>query len=138
LFQTIIEIAEVELTQPQKHLINTPGKNFLPFLEGNTEGWTSFKISELGNARMISNQEFKFIRRYAPTPEKYGNELYDLSVDPKETKNIISTHREHATRLSDQLDEFFRFYSEPKHSGTNLEYQFPANGNEQWRKTTAR
>ena len=137
LFQTIMEIAEVELTQVQKHLINSPGKNFIPFLEDKTEDWTSFKISELGNARMISNEEFKFIRRYAPSPDKYGNELYNLRTDPKETKNAISDHQERANLLTDQLDEFFRLYSEPEHSGTNLDNQFPANGNEQWRKTTA-
>ena len=134
LFQTIIEIAGVDLTKEQKLRINSPGKNFIPFIAGKTKAWTSFKISELGNARMISNDEFKFIRRYPLLSYNHGDELYNLNLDPRETRNIISTNQDQASLLDNKLEEFFSLYSEPKHTGTNLKDQSPANGNEQWRK----
>jgi len=122
LFVSILDAANVELSLEQKEKINSPGKSVLNYLKTGDQQWSDFQFSEYGNARMIVNQQFKFIQRLTPLKEGFGNEFFDLVADPREEKNQIqnSKYAEDIKLLSDQLNVFFSNYEVEEYSGTNL------------------
>tara|TARA_B100000945_G_C20281092_1_gene548642 strand:- start:2 stop:898 length:897 start_codon:yes stop_codon:yes gene_type:complete len=92
LMPTILEIVD------DKNKINfvskIDGKSFLSLLEGGSEFWNNYAISEFsadgstGPSRMIKKDNFKYM--YLEGVEEL---LYDLENDPNETNNIINDKR---------------------------------------------
>jgi len=100
-----------------------PGQSYLAHLRGNAAAtWRNQVICEYGNARMIRANGHKLILRYPYQGVTFPNELYDLKADPRETLNI---YRESplTKQMTNALNEFFARYSNPQHSGLNLENQ---------------
>ncbi len=135
IFQTILEAAQVELSTEQAAAINSPGHSVFPILQDAADNWSSYKYVEYGNARMISDNRYKYVLRMDPVITGFGDEFYDLQIDPGENTNLIDQpdYRDQIRLLQKKLEEFFAQYQEPHHSGANLLQQPPANGNEIWR-----
>ena len=135
LFQTILDAGQVLLAQPVVESINSPGSSVLNLLDQPTAPWPKYKFCEMGNARMIADDNFKYIIRFPPLVKGTQEELYHLKEDPRERYNQVQepAYQQELHRLKEQLNSYFEKYQEKHHSGTNLAAQPPANGNEQWR-----
>ena len=140
LFQTILDVAGVELPEALRKKIDSPGQSLLPRLRDPDTEWCRYRFAEHGNARQISDGRYKLVRRYPPLDPRFGDELYDLEADPRETTNLIdaSDYREIRTELSAALDRYFERYEIPDHSGSTVMDQTPCNGMEPWRKIADR
>lgn len=113
-----------------------PGQSFRPLLDAaDAAAWRSSQICEYGNARMIRTSHWKYIQRLAPHADTFGDELYDLAADPRETTNLMAdpAHRECVAELRTQLETFFTRYEEPARSGRTVSQQPPQNSGEPWR-----
>tara|TARA_R110002095_G_scaffold2155_1_gene9117 strand:+ start:4831 stop:6309 length:1479 start_codon:yes stop_codon:yes gene_type:complete len=90
----------------------TPGRNFAPVLKGKQIPWSEVVFYEFENVRAIRTRDWKYIERFRETP----NELYHLTQDPGERKNLIDapefskTHSE----LKQRMDQFFAKYADPE------------------------
>jgi arylsulfatase A-like enzyme len=95
-----------------------PGRSFLDAIEGKSGGRGTEEVvvyDEYGPVRMIRTKEWKYIHRYPYGP----HELYDLTADPGETRNLAEDPRE-AGRVIDmrrRLQEWFARYADPAKDG---------------------
>jgi len=140
LFQTILDAAGVELSEDVRRSIDSPGRSLLPRLRDPETEWRRYRFTEHGNARQINDGRYKLIRRYPPLDPAFGDELYDLETDPRETTNLVDStgYQEVRAELSAALDEHFKRYEVPEYSGRTVMDQPPCNGMEPWRKLAER
>ena len=140
LFQTILDAAGVELSGDLQKEIDSPGRSLLPKLRDPDADWHRYRFSEHGNARQISVGRYKLVRRYPPLEPRFGDELYDLEADPRESVNLVDSpeYREVGAELSEALDRYFERYEVPENSGRTVMDQPPCNGMEPWRKLADR
>ncbi len=134
IFATILDAAGVELDEPERHRISSPGRSVIPALRDASVEWRGFRFSEHGNARMVADMRWKLVRRYPPMDPRFGDELYDLESDPRETTNLAADPEfaHEASRLSAVLDAYFERWEDPENSGARIMEQPPANGREPW------
>jgi len=134
LFITILDGAGIDLDEATRHRISSPGRSVLPALADPTLEWRGYRFSEHGNARLVADERWKLIRRYPPLDPRFGDELYDLETDARETNNLAEDPEfaEELTRLGEVLDGYFGSYENPDKSGTRIMEQPPANGREPW------
>ena len=125
LFQTILDIAQVELSAEEKLRLNSPGNSLLAAVGGDSISWTEYQYAEYGNARMIANEQYKFIIRLPPLKPGYESEFFDLKKDPRETSNRIKEAQYAATieKMETALRAYFSKYENMEHSGARLEQQ---------------
>ena len=94
-----------------------PGRSFAPvLLEGAEADNHVVVLDEYGSSRMIRSREWKYIHRYPYGP----HELYNLSQDPGETRNLAGLP-EYAlvqAHLLDQLQQWYQTYADPAVDGT--------------------
>jgi arylsulfatase A-like enzyme len=140
LFVTMLDASTMELDSPTIHRISSPGRSLLPVLAEPTVGWRRLRFAEHGNARMVADERWKLVRRYPPMDPGFGDELYDLESDPRETTNLIndSAHAGEVARLGEALDAYFARYEDPEKSGMRIMEQPPANGREPWTRLAER
>ena len=96
---------------------NLPGESFNCLLRQNGgSGRESIVIyDEYGPTRMIRTHDWKYVHRYPDGP----NELYDLTNDPDERRNLIG-ESEQAARIAEmkaRLEEWFSAYAVPEMDG---------------------
>jgi len=134
LFMTVLDAAGVDLDSPTLHRISSPGRSVIPVLRDASVEWRRFRFAEHGNARMVADGRWKMVRRYPPLDPRFGDELYDLETDPRETTNLAeaSASAEEYSRLSEILDSYFARFEDPEKSGMRIMEQPPANGREPW------
>lgn len=140
LFQTILEAATIELSPELRAEIDGPGQSLWAHLDDPAAGWRQYRFTEHGNARQISDGRHKLVKRYPPFDPRFGDEFYDLEVDPRETTNLINdgTYQNVRAELNAALDEHFERYEVPEYSGRTVMDQPPCNGMEPWRKLADR
>jgi arylsulfatase A-like enzyme len=140
LFQTILDAAGVELSEDVQRSIDSPGRSLLPRLRDPETEWRRYRFTEHGNARQINDGRYKLIRRYPPLDPAFGDELYDLETDPRETTSLVDSteYQDVRAKLSTALDKHFERYEVPKYSGRTVMDQPPCNGMEPWRKLAER
>jgi len=140
LFQTVLDAAGIELPEDLRRRIDSPGRSLLPKLRDPETQWRQYRFTEHGNARQINDGRYKLVRRYPPLDPRFGDELYDLDADPRETINLVDDpdYREVGAKLSAALDRYFERYEVPEHSGRTVMDQPPCNGMEPWRKLADR
>jgi len=140
LFQTILDAAGVELPEDLKRRINSPGRSLLPKLRDPETQWRQYRFTEHGNARQINDGRYKLVRRYPPLDPRFGDELYDLEADPRETVNLVDDpdYREVGSELSSALNRHFERFEVPEHSGRTVIDQPPCNGIEPWQRLADR
>jgi len=136
LFQTILDAAGVDLAEGLQRRINSPGTSLLPKLHDLDMEWRHYRFTEHGNARQINDGRYKLIRRYPPLDPRFGDELYDLEADPRESVNLIKTpdYLEIVAGLGAALDLHFEHYEDPDRTGRTVIDQPPCNGIEPWQK----
>lgn len=108
IIQTLLDYLGIEKELP-KYL---PGKSFVPVLEGKEQEEHHIVIfDEYGPNRMIRNREWKYIHRYPYGP----NELYHLTEDPDEDKNLIDIpeFQKIQEQLKKELMDWFYKYVDP-------------------------
>lgn len=96
-----------------------PGTSFRATLEGHPQGDAGAVVvfDEYGPVRMIRTHDWKYVRRDPDGP----HELYDLSADPDERRNLVDdpASAEYAVSLRRQLAEWFARYADPVLDGRN-------------------
>jgi arylsulfatase A-like enzyme len=140
LFATILDAAAIELDCDTLHRIFSPGRSILTVVDDPAASWRRYRFAEHGNARLVANERWKLIRRTPPLDPRFGDELYDLETDPRETTNLIGDpdHAGEAARLGQALDTYFGRYEDPEKSGSRVMELPPANGREPWRRMAER
>ena len=140
LFMTVLDAAGIELDSPTLHRISSPGRSLIPVLREASVDWRRFRFSEHGNARMVADQRWKLVRRYPPLDPRFGDELYDLETDPRETTNLAEdpAFAEKYSSLSEVLDSYFARFEDPEKSGMRIMEQPPPNGREPWTRLAER
>ncbi len=95
---------------PTQHAL--PGRDFSPFLRGETVPWENVHFFEFENVRAIRTNEWKYIERIHQVP----NELYDLQADPDEHHNLYGDPQQtdRVLELRQRLNAFFDGYSDPQ------------------------
>ncbi len=134
LFQTVLEVAEAKAPSDR----NYPGRSFWSLARGQPTPWRDRQYCEYGNARMVRTVDWKYIRRYPPHDTTYGDELYDLSTDPRESRNLLSSGIQEPTiaaSLKADIEGYFARYEIPKCSGVRILAQPQQNSWEPWRLT---
>ena len=94
-----------------------PGRSFAPvLLEGAEADNHVVVLDEYGSSRMIRSREWKYIHRYPYGP----HELYNLSQDPGETRNLagLPEYAPVQAHLLDQLQQWYQTYADPAVDGT--------------------
>ncbi len=133
LFQTILDLAKIELTQEEKTNRNYPGRSFAPLLtqERPLMLWRTYQICEYGLVRMIRNQRYKLIRRYPDGPHLF----FDLHKDPREEQNLFgfAKHRQRIEDMTQSLEEFFLTFADERNNGLNVRQLPVHNASEAWR-----
>ncbi len=94
-----------------------PGRDFSAVLRGESmaDGSPVFVLDEYGPTRMIRTRSWKYVHRYSDHP----NELYDLTNDPLETRNLADEpgHGERAAALRSELEIWYERYADPRMDG---------------------
>ncbi|MFE0677810.1 sulfatase-like hydrolase/transferase [Streptomyces sp. NPDC058867] len=98
-----------------------PGRSFAGLLTDTDDSSGHDRVvvyDEYGPVRMIRTQDWKYVHRYPHGP----HELYDLTADPGEERNLADAPAVAATRadLAARLDEWFARYVDPALDGARL------------------
>ena len=135
LHRTLLHAAGLD-SEPAEGEPQSPGESLLPRLEDEATPWRRYRYSEHGTARAIADERYKLVRRYPPIAPPFGDELYDLAEDPRESVNRIDDTDYAAVleRLAGELDRHFERHEIPGREGRLALEQPPANGNEPWRR----
>ncbi len=114
IYDTILDAAGIKAEADPTR----PGVSIMPLLEGKAEHVRDAVVvyDEYGACRMIRNTEWKLVRRLPEGPD----ELYHLTSDPGEEKNIIDApeYAEIQAALSAELDDWFARYVDPELDGS--------------------
>lgn len=135
LFQTLLAAAgcppSAQLVAERRY----PGQSALALLRGEPVAWRDEQYGEYGNARMLRTARYKLVRHYAPHAGRYPDELYDLAVDPGETRNQItdSARADVVRELDARLEAHFARYERPDRSAKAILDQPVFNPAEPWR-----
>lgn len=110
---TLLELVGVENPLADQ----LPGKSFARALDGKKreDEQQVVVMSEYGMVRMIRNQEWKYVHRYAYGP----NELYNLRNDPGEQRNLCGNgdYRAIESEMRERLRDWFSRYVDPQRDG---------------------
>jgi arylsulfatase A-like enzyme len=139
LFATVLDAAGIELDEATEQRLSSPGRSLLHRFDGSPFEWRGHRFSEHGNVRMVADHRFKLVRRYPPIDPRFGDELYDLENDPRETSNLIDDpgYQDRRVKLETELDEHFARFEDPDRSGMRIMEQPPCNGREPWTRLAA-
>ncbi len=135
LHMTILEAAGVNLNEDEK--ADTHAASYLSQLTGEQpKAWRNLQFCEYGNSRMVRSETGKLIRRYPGPNGHFRDEYYDLTIDPRETKNLIEGEESQSQirTLSKKLDAFFAEFEDDQRSGLRVAEGPRLNGSEPWRR----
>ena len=112
IFSTILDYAGTEASDAQQ----MEAKSIRGLVEGDDIEWDDVVFMEQEETRSIRTPQWLFMKRFAPSPYDFGNELYDLINDPLERNNIADdpAYTETVAALSDRVDAFFAEHCNPK------------------------
>jgi arylsulfatase A-like enzyme len=93
---------------------NSPGKSFAPMLAGESIEWDDAIFFEFVTVRSITTPKWKYIRRF---PSSDPRELYDLTTDPGEYRNLIDSpdHADIVASLDERLSQYFVRHADPQY-----------------------
>ncbi len=91
----------------------SPGRDFSPFLRGESPDWDDVVFYEFEDTRAVRTAGWKLIRRHPRGP----NELYHLADDPEEETNLFDdpAHAQTRQALQARLDAFFARHADPQY-----------------------
>jgi len=96
----------LDLLGQKNNTASMHGESFAPVLYGDTNEHRKATITgyHQGVERCIRDKTWSYVQRPADEPDG----LYNLIIDPRETKNVIDEHHEEAQRLSAMFGDYFR------------------------------
>lgn len=118
---TLLELAGLDPAPLQ----NGPGRSFGHLLFGSSDADVSgpgdarvVVFDEYGPARMIRSHEWKYVHRWPDGPD----ELYHLTVDPHERRNLVHELEVQQVRnaLAEELNGWFSRHARAEHNGDHL------------------
>lgn len=119
---TLLELAGLSPAPMQ----NGPGRSFGPLLLGSSDADALVRpdearvvvFDEYGPARMIRSHDWKYVHRWPAGPD----ELYHLSVDPQERRNLVDEPEAQQVRraLADELNGWFGRHARAERDGQRL------------------
>ena len=115
-FPTILEYLEIEAPQDKARV----GHSYAHLLKGGNSPWKNRLYFEYEYVRGIRTENLKYVER----TEEWPSELYDIEVDPGETKNLIADPK-YGTQLQALRKDMHDFFE-----------QAGAPPLEQWKSTT--
>ncbi len=102
---------------PLPESVNLPGESFNCLLrrDGGSGRESVVIYDEYGSTRMIRTHDWKYVHRYPDGP----NELFDLTNDPDERRNLIDEPGQAArvAEMKGRLEEWFDAYAAPEMDG---------------------
>jgi arylsulfatase A-like enzyme len=107
---TILDFLGLKEEAPRKP--PSPGHSYCGTLTGMQAAWDDTVFFEYENTRAVRTRKWKYISRFPDGP----NELYDLTSDPGERRNVVDqpAHAERQKMLRARLDAFFNLYADPR------------------------
>ena len=110
LLPTLLAHLDLSDRLPTQHAL--PGRDFSPFLRGESPAWENIHFYDFENVRAIRTGRWKYIERIHQMP----NELYDLAADPDEHNNLYGDpdHSERTLELRQRMNAFFDRHSDPR------------------------
>ena len=92
-------------------IADSPGESFAPMLRGDAVAWEDEVFFEYISTRVIQTRQWKYTKRFLASP----NELYDMTDDPGETRNLVDdpAFAEVVADLDARLTAFFSEYADP-------------------------
>jgi arylsulfatase A-like enzyme len=121
LFATLIEAAGMDPGAAARE-VRSPGRSWLPLLQGEKPEWRDYQFCEHAYSRMIRTGSYKLIRRYPNKVTRWDDAFYDLEQDPRETRNVLAdpAYAEVIRKLDARLKDHFSTYENPELAGTNM------------------
>jgi len=112
IYATVLDYVGLEMP-PVKE---SPARSMRPLIENKNIVWENTCFMEQEETRSIRTDRWLFMKRIAPSPYAFENELYDLESDPDERINLADNPemKNVVKSLSDQIDQFYARYSHPK------------------------
>ncbi|GMR17109.1 MAG: sulfatase-like hydrolase/transferase [Gammaproteobacteria bacterium] len=106
-----------------------PGQSLRPLLEGHRDpDWEQLQFAEHGNARMVSDGQWKLVRYYQKDGAREPQDRwYDLSHPMGERSASAAPRPALRDRLTAKLEDFFRRFETPQHTGRRIWDQPPPN-----------
>lgn len=112
-FATILDHAGVPAPDE-----NTPSRSLMPVLSGSDlSDWGADAVfSEQEETRVIRTPKWAYFKRFDKGPIAFGDELFDVENDPRETTNLAEDPAFAKIRqtLEDQLSAFFDTYAQDR------------------------
>ncbi len=107
------------------------GTSFATMLSGETIDWDDTIYGEYGDLQMIRTKQYKLVIRYPDGP----HDLFDLEKDPHELTNLIENeaYQKLTSELRQQLETYYKTYSNDDTSGINVKQLHRHNDYEAWR-----
>lgn len=137
LHQTLLAVAGARPDAARRDETDAPGRSFLPLLEGGAQDdWEDVYFGEYGNARCMRTRTLKYVQRFPGPNGSFGDELYDLGEDPRETRNVIAEadYADARQDLPARLEAHFTRYEIAGRSGREIEKLPLCNAGQQpWR-----
>lgn len=133
LWATLIEAAGLDAAAISQ-TVGSPGRSYLPLLNGQASDWRNYQICEYTYSRMIRTETAKLIRRYPNRVTRWPDEFYDLARDPRENRNAIDdpAHAPTIETLDRILSDFFQRYADPARDGTVMANLYSCNTRDTW------
>ena len=106
--EAVTDLLDVFPTLTELSGIETPnqlqGASLKPLIDQTATSHKAISISRWLNGESVRDQSFRYTRWFDADNQTLNEMLFDLIEDPHETQNIVSAHREVASRLRSQLD----------------------------------
>ncbi|PHR54300.1 MAG: sulfatase [Robiginitomaculum sp.] len=99
-----------------------PGRSLTPLLQGKRQtNWRRYNYAERGNLRMVTNGHWKLVRQYPQNQRAIPTDTwYDLASPMRERHSTVPPRPALRDRLIGALDQFFKKYETPEHSGRRI------------------
>ena len=112
IYATILDVAELleknyKKTIPSRSLVELLTENNIPWIE-------EAVFSEQEETRVVRTQKWAYFKRFANSERfLFSDELFDVEIDPKETRNLIndSNYADIVEKLDIMLEDYFSNYS---------------------------
>jgi len=97
---------------------NSPSRSFAPLLRAKKYIPRDAIYMEQEETRAVRTENWLYMRRFkASRTHPLEDEMYDLSNDPQEKRNVFGTgqYPDIERALADQVDDYFRKYADKKY-----------------------
>ncbi len=112
IFATVMDYVGAESPAADQYL----ARSLRGIIEGQQDAWSNVVFMEQEETRSVRTPEWLLMKRFEPSSYGFNHELYDLTLDPGERRNVVDYPEYRATvaELSQLIDDFFDAHNNPK------------------------